>query len=109
MTKKLGWQESTSGPDWMDVIGMMNALSALHSGRVEVIVSLDGIGLSTTVVVTAQITYELLPGSSLPPVVKVARNYPDKDSKTYAAFVYGLLYTLDYEISKTYKNEKLWE
>lgn len=108
MTVKRGWEESTSGPDWIDVIGLMSAIGTIHSGRVAVTNSLAGIGFATTVVVKAEMTFELLPGSSLPPVVSVERVYPDQVSRTYSAFVFCLLYELDYAIGRAYNQETLW-
>jgi len=108
MGSKVGWEKSTSGPDWIDIEGMMRAMSGLHSGHVGVMVSPDGIGFGTGVTVTASIMFELLPGSSLPKTVDVMRSWPCTEHTTLTAHVYALLYELDYKISQVYNQESLW-
>lgn len=101
--RKKGWEEPSTGPDWMDVIGAMNALSALHSGRVEVNVRLAGVGLATSVEVQAIMQFEALPNSELPKQVEITKEYPDRESRTYAGFVFKLLYELDHKIGEAYR------
>jgi len=109
MTRKSGWEESTKGPDWIDVMGLMTAIGTLHSGHVEVKQFVVGTGFATTVMVQAACFFDLLPGSQLPPVVKAESEYPCEEHATFVAHVFSLLYELDYEISKVYKNEELWK
>lgn len=109
VTRKAGWEEPTSGPDWMDVETLMRAIGALHSGHVAVIVSPSGTGASGGVDVVASILFELLPGSALPPSVQVQKPWPCGGHAKLAAHAFRLLYELDFAISKVYKNETLWQ
>lgn len=109
MTRKSGWENSSNSPDWIDVLTLMSAISGLHSGHVEVKEYLVGVGFDTTVMVQAAMFFDVLPGSSLPAIVKVEREYPNNKHVTFAAHVFALLYDLDHEISKVYKQESLWK
>jgi len=109
MTKKYGWEEPTKGPDWIDVESLMRALGALHSGHVAVLLSPSGIGFGTGVDVAASMMFDVLPGSSLPEHVCSIKPWPCSTHKTLAAHAYALLHELDFEISKVYKQESLWE
>jgi len=108
MGDKVGWEKSTSGPDWIDVEMMMRAIGGLHSGHVAIIVSPDGIGSSGGVDVAASMLFDVLPGSSLPASVTVHKSWPCSTHKTLATHAFSLLYDLDFEVSKVYKNEALW-
>ena len=55
-----------------------------------------------------RIVFERLPGSALPVEVKVERGWPCNEHRTLASHVYALLYELDYQISRVYKQEELW-
>jgi len=107
--RKSGWEEPSTGPDWIDVSTMMSAVQALHSASVEVSVSPRGIGFGIGVLVTVKATFDRLPGSSLPKDVTVVVGWPDDRSRTLAALAYRSLHELDYEISKVYENESLWK
>lgn len=109
MTRKLGWEEPSTGPDWTDVEMLMRAIGGLHSGHVAVIVSPDGIGSTGGVDVAASIIFDALPGSSLPSSVVAHSVWPCKTHKTLAAHAFSVLHDLDVEISKVYRNEALWE
>jgi len=109
MTRKDGWEEPTSGPDWIDVEMLMRAIGGLHSGHVAVIVSPDGIGASGGVDVAASMLFDVLPGSRLPENVCVVKKWPCSTHKTLAAHAFSLLHELDFEISRVYQNERLWE
>lgn len=109
MTRKSGWEKPTNGPDWIDVIGLMNAIGSLHSGHVEVREYLVGTGFATSVMVEAKMRFDVLPGSSLPKEVKVEKEYPSPEHAAFAAHVFNLLYQLDYQISKVYRQESLWK
>jgi len=100
--------KSMSGPDETDVISMMAALSALHSGRVELTVSLDGSGFVPFAVTRATMYFDVLPGSSLPPKVEVEGKWPCNAHQTWFACVYDGLHRLDYAISRVYSQEELW-
>ena len=109
MVRKAGWEEPTTGPDWIDVEMLMRAIGGLHSGNVAVIVSPDGTGSSGGVDVAASMLFDVLPGSSLPANVAVTKRWPCSTHKTLAAHAFALLHELDFEISKVYRNESLWE
>lgn len=109
MTRKPGWEQSTSGPDWMDVMGMMMAIQSLHSGNVALILSPDGTGASGGLDVAGSMLFDVLPGSSLPDSVSTRSGWPCDKHATLAAHALSVLYELDHEISKIYKNESLWK
>ena len=109
MTVKSGWEKPTNGPDWIDVEMLMRAIGGLHSGHVAVIVSPDGIGSTGGVDVAASMLFDVLPGSALPVSVVTHSAWPCNTHRTLAAHAFSLLHDLDYEISKIYKNETLWE
>jgi len=54
-------------------------------------------------------SFDVLPGSSLPKVVIVESPWPCAEHRELDAHVYAGLHQLDFEISKVYKNEKLWQ
>lgn len=99
----------TNGPDEIDVMSMMAALSALHSGHVDLNMSLDGNGFVPLAVVRIVMHFDVLPGSSLPPEVAVESKWPCKAHKTLWACVYNGLHVLDHEVSKVYNQEQLWK
>lgn len=101
--------KSTSGPDEIDVMAMMAALSALHSGRVELIMSLDGTGFVPLAKVLVVMNFDVLAGSSLPPQVAVECIWPCETHKKLWACVYNGLHVLDHAISKVYSQEELWK
>ena len=109
MTRKAGWEKSTSGPDWIDVEMLMRALEGLHSAHIALIVSPDGTGSSGGVRVAASAIFALLPGSALPPTIVVNKTWPCKTHSTLTGHAFCLLHELDYMIGQTYKNEALWE
>lgn len=100
--------KSTTGPDEIDVLAMMTAMQALHSGRVEFVVSLGGPGFSITANTELRMRFDVLPGSALPPEVVVSKPWPCPDHRTLLAHLYAGLYELDYQISRVYRQETLW-
>jgi hypothetical protein len=109
MTRKDGWEEPSTGPDWIDVEMLMRAIGGLHSGHVAVILSPDGTGSSGGVDVAASMLFDVLPGSSLPESAAVHASWPCAKHTTLAAHAFSVLHDLDYEISRVYKNESLWK
>lgn len=109
MTRKAGWEDPTTGPDWIDVETLMRAIGALHSAHVAVIVSPAGTGSSGGVDVVASAIFDLLPGSSLPPSVAVQKSWPCGTHAKLAALAFSLLHELDFAISKVYQNDSLWK
>lgn len=109
MTRKKGWEDSTNGPDWIDVEAMMRAIGSLHSAEVSVMFSPLGIGATGGLEVMTLCTFEVLPGSSLPKVVMCTSEWPCRDHATLVSHVFATLYDLDAEIGRTYRNEELWK
>jgi len=109
MPYKKSWENSTSALCEVDAENMMRALGALHSGHVGLMFSPLGIGSSGGVLVTALMTFDVLPGSSLPAAVVAEGPYPCKECKTFWGHVYSVLHGLDEEIGRTYKQESLWQ
>lgn len=109
MTKKTGWEQPSSGPDWTDVEMLMRAIGSVHSAHVAVIVSPAGTGFNGGVDVAASALFERLPGSSLPESVGVTKAWPCATHKTLASHAFALLHELDYAIGKVYKQESLWK
>lgn len=107
--RKTGWEEPTTGPDWIDVEMLMRAIGGLHSGHVAVVISPDGIGSSGGVEVAASILLEVLPGSALPADIAVIKKWPCNTHRTLAAHAFALLHELDYKIGQVYKQESLWK
>ena len=103
------WRASSIGPDEMDVETMMRAMGALHSGTVCVAFSPVGTGSSGGVLTTAQIVFDVLPGSQLPSVVGTTGQWPCNQCKSFWGHIYHLLHSLDHEISKVYEQESLWK
>lgn len=107
--RKTGWEEPTTGPDWIDVEMLMRAIGAVHSAHVALIVSPSGTGASGGVDVAASALFDLLPGSSLPENVAVNKGWPCTSHRTLAAHAFALLHELDYAIGKVYQQESLWK
>ena len=103
------WREATNGPDVLDVETMMRALGALHSGHVVLTVSPFGTGSTGGVRTEAVMNFEVLPGSALPAQVSASSRYPCPEHQTFWGHIYALLVTLDWETSKVYKQESLWD
>jgi hypothetical protein len=99
--------KSTTGPDEWDVMAMMSALAAVHTGHVEVNVSHDGRGFGPQVMVTCRATFDALPGSELPTGVTVENVWPCKDHPTLWAHAFDGLYRLDAAIQLAYEQAKL--
>lgn len=87
----------------------MRALGALHSAHVAIIISPRGTGFNGGVDVAASAIFERLPGSQLPASVVATGPFPSSTHANLSALSYSLLFQLDYEISKVYKNEVLWK
>lgn len=108
MTAKSVWAVSSNGPDWTDVEMLMRAISGLHSGTVGLIVLPRGIGASGGLSTEACMTFDVLPGSSIPSEVTVRGDWPCNTHRELAAHMFALLHDLDHEISKVYQNKALW-
>jgi hypothetical protein len=109
MRAKREWVKSSTGPDWIDVEMMLRALGALHSASVGITLLPRGIGATGGLSVGANCMFDVLPGSALPPSVSVTKDWPCSQHKDLASHCFALLHELDFQISKVYKNEALWE
>jgi hypothetical protein len=109
VTRKSGWEEPSTGPDWMDVESLMRAIGALHSAHVAVIVSPSGTGFGTGVDVVASALFERLPGSQLPASVTATGRFPCNTHTKLVALAFSLLHSLDFEIGKVYEQASLWK
>lgn len=101
--------KSMTGPDGIDIAAMMMAVGSLHSGRVEVTISPAGTGGAPCVKVTCVMTFDVLPGSSLPATVEVTSDWPCVAHRDLDAHIYHGLHKLDYAISDIYKQESYWQ
>lgn len=100
--------KSTSGPDEVDVITMMRAIGALHSGHVALTVSPYGTGSDTGVLLTAGIILDTLPGSSLPAMITAELRWPNRENASFWGAAYRVLWELDKAIGATYEQSELW-
>lgn len=98
---------SSSGPDETDVMALMIALGTIHSGRVEVIMSPDGLGFTPKIEVTCRVTFDVLPGGALPRTVEVKNGWPCNAHRTMWAHVYDGLHRLDVAVQHAYEQERL--
>lgn len=107
--RKKGWEDSTKGPDWIDVEMMMRSLSSLHSGRAGFTVLPAGTGSSGGLSVACSMMFDVLPGSQVPECVTSVCDWPCNAHGTLAAHVFAGLHELDFQISKVYNQEGLWK
>lgn len=108
MPAKKQWAKSTNGPDEVDCETMMRAMGALHSGHVGLMFSPYGTGSAGGVLVVAMMTFDVLPGSSLPAGVCAEAVYPCKECGSFWGHVYSTLHALDQKIAEVYKQQSLW-
>lgn len=101
--------KSTNGPDWTDVEMMMRSIGSLHSGHVGFTSVPYGTGATGGLVVVCSMMFELVPGSDLPSMVSTESRWPCNEHADFVSHVFAGLHRLDFEISKTYKNEALWK
>jgi hypothetical protein len=106
---KKQWAKSSNGPDWTDVEMMLRSLSALHSGSAGITVLPAGTGATGGLSVACSMMFDVLPGSSLPPIVTVEHGWPCSSHAELASHIFAGLHELDFEISKVYSNETLWK
>jgi hypothetical protein len=109
MGDKRKWAKSTNGPDETDLEALMRAIGVMHSARVAFTVQPLGTGLNGGVSILVTASFDLLPGSSLPPIVDVESKWPNSIGREFLGEIFQLLYQLDFRISEVYKNEELWK
>jgi hypothetical protein len=109
MTRKTGWEEPSTGPDWIDVEMLMRAIGSIHDGEIAIVISPDGIGSSGGVAVAASALFHVVPGADLPLNVLVEKKWPCTTHKTLASHAFALLHELDREIGKSYKSKPLFD
>jgi hypothetical protein len=106
--KKL-WAKSTNGPDWTDVEMLMRSIGGVHSGHVGLTILPSGTGATGGLKTAAHISFDVLPGSRIPPEVMTTGAWPCNAHSDLAAHAFSLLHGLDYAISQVYENAKLWD
>ena len=109
MPSKKEWRVSSDGPDVLDVMTMGKAIGVLHSADVAVIVGARSDGSDTGVHLTASAIFQRLPGSSLPESVTACADWPTRTGESLWGLAYRLMWELDENISKVYKQESLWK
>jgi hypothetical protein len=101
--------KSSNGPDWTDVEMMLRAIGSLHTGQVGLTILQQGIGGSGGLSVAASIMFDVLPGSAINGCVTSIKLWPCSAHASLAAHCFALLHELDFKISQTYEQGKLWE
>ena len=96
-----------TGIGMTDVAAMMKAVEAMHTCHVEYHVRTAGKGVAGSMDIECVATFDLLPGSDLPAVVKVAHVWPSKAVSTFDGLCYNLLWQLDYAIQQAYEQMPL--
>jgi hypothetical protein len=109
MAGKKQWAKSTNGPDEVDIETMMRAMGALHSGHVGLMFSPLGTGSTGGVLVQAMMSFDVLPGSSLPAAVVAEGPYPCKECGSFWGHAYSVLHALDCKIGQVYEQSSLWK
>jgi len=92
-----------------DVAAMMKAVEAMHTCHVEYRVQTAGKGVDGRLTIECAATFDVLPGSDLPHVVRVEHIWPSKTATTFDGLCYNLLWQLDYAIQKAYEQMPLTE
>lgn len=96
-----------SGVGMTDVAAMMKAVEAMHTCHVVFHVRTDGRDVGGRMHIDCEGTFEVLPGSDLPRVVKVGMVWPNKAAATFDGLCYNLLWQLDYAIQQAYEQMPL--
>lgn len=99
----------TNGPDWTDVALHMSAIGALHDCRVALTVIADTQGHNGLLDLSLTARFALLPGSSEPIETTVKAKWPTVEGVTVAGRVLALAVELDWKISETYKQVRIFE
>lgn len=92
-----------TGIGMTDVAAMAKAIESMHDCRVELIVRTLGKDVAGRMEIECAGTFDVLPGSDLPKVVKVHMNWPSKAAATFDGLCYNLLWQLDYAIQQAYE------
>jgi len=93
----------STGLDWTTVIAMTGAVEAMHSCRVEWIVTTRGQAHNGSIEIVCAAHFDVLPGSDLPRQVEVKHFWPTNAAKSMEGLWYNLLWQLDYAIGKAYE------
>jgi len=93
----------SSGIDMTSAIAMMGAIEAMHTCRVELIGTTRGQAHNGSMTIELKATFDTLPGSELPKVVKVAHTWPTRAANTFEGLLYNLCWQLDYAIQQAYE------
>lgn len=109
MRKKL-WQESSSGPDWVDVVMLAKAIETMHG--VNVVIGLVATPFTGPLFEThiSAVKHESPASVVGAPVLDTRGAWPCPEHKTLQACIFDGLYKLDFAISKQfYSQENMWE
>lgn len=101
--RKTEWAKSTNGPDWTDVAMLMNAIGVLHTCRVDWIVTAPTNGHNGGMHIVVNARFDTLPQSDLPKLVTSEGDWPSARNASFAGYVYGLVFALDYRIGQAYE------
>lgn len=86
---------------------MMGAIEAMHSCRVELIVTTRGQGHNGYARIDIVARFDVLPGSDLPKEVTVHAEWPTAKARTFEGLFYNLCWQLDYAIQQAYEQMPL--
>jgi len=92
-----------SGIGMTDVAAMQKALEAMHTCRVDFHLQTLGKDVSGRFKIVCDATFDVLPGSDLPPLVSVQSAWPNNAVATFSGQCYNLLWQLDYAIQLAYE------
>jgi hypothetical protein len=109
MTSKKQWVKSTNGPDLTDVLMMVTALENIHDCRVELTATTAGQGHNGCGVLSATAYFNVLPGSTMHPEIRVDSTYPSVQGKSTWGMFYDLVWRLDFAVSEAYQQRTLTE
>jgi hypothetical protein len=99
----------SSGIGMKDVSEMMRAVEVMHACRVVYHVTVITRQPGGSMLIVCEATFDVLPNSELPKVVKVEMTWPNSAAATFDGLCYNLLWQLDYAIQKAYEQAKMVE
>lgn len=107
--RKAGWQESSTGPDWIDVIALQEAVQGIHDCHVEwttrTVTHGAGAVLSTTVLAWV----DSVEAHQVKELASVTFAWPNKTHTRFNHAVYEALFKLDVAIGKAYVQKTISE
>jgi len=101
--------KSTSGPDWMDVMGYLSALDTLHECRTGILLTHRGTGHNGSMHISIISTWDAVPGSAQIAEVVSESEYPCGNCTSVAQHVYSGCYRHDFAIGEAYQQRSFKE